>query len=133
MPDVRHQTQIVAQGYGATFFTVVLAALVGWVLEVGFGLRASYLLFMVPVVAAAALGGVGAGICAAILGLLASVLIRDGLSPQGEGLIEPISFVIAAGGVIFIGSRIGGLQQRAAARQITSSSVSGLPPSDCAL
>ena len=117
MPDIRRQTQIVAQGYGAAVFTVVLAALVGWVLEVGFGLRASYLLFMVPVVAAAALGGVGAGIFAAILGLLASVLIRDGLSPRGEGLIEPISFVIAAAGVIFIGSRIGGLQQRAAASE----------------
>jgi len=117
MPDLRRRTQIVAQGYGAAFVAVVLAALVGWILEIGFGLRSSYLLFMVPVVAAAALGGVGAGLCAAVLGLLASVLIRDGLSPQGEGLIEPISFVIAASGVIFIGSRIGVLRQRAAASE----------------
>ncbi len=117
MPDIRRQTQNLAQGYGVAFVAVVIAALVGWVLEVSFGLLSSYLLFMVPVVAAAALGGVGAGVCAAVLGLLASVLIRGGLSPRGESLIEPISFVVAAGGVIFIGSQIGGFRRRAAASE----------------
>jgi two-component system sensor kinase FixL len=117
MPDIRHHTKFLTRGYGAAFVMVVLAALVGWVLEVGFGLRSSYLLFMVPVVAAAALGGVGAGACAAVLGLLASVLIGGGLSRRGEGLIEPISFVIAAGGVIFIGSQIGGFRRRAVASE----------------
>ncbi|CAN5350011.1 PAS domain S-box protein [soil metagenome] len=117
MPDIRHHTKILAQGYGAAFVMVVLAAVVGWVLEIGFGLRSSYLLFMVPVVAAAALGGVGAGACAALLGLLASVLIGDRLSTRGEDLIEPISFVIAAGGVIFIGSQIGSFRRRAVASE----------------
>jgi two-component system sensor kinase FixL len=117
MPDIRRQTPVLAQGYGVAFVTVVLAALAGWVLETWFGLRSSYLLFMVPVVAAAALGGVGAGVCAAVLGLLASILINGGSSPPGEGLIEPVSFVIAAGGVIFIGSQIGGFRRRAVASE----------------
>jgi two-component system sensor kinase FixL len=117
VPDIRRLTQILAQGHGAAFVAVALAALVGWVLEIRFGLRSSNLLLMVPIVAASALGGVGAGLCAAVLGLLASVLIGDGLPPRGEGLIEPISFVIAAGGVIFIGSRIAGFRRRAIASE----------------
>jgi len=113
----RHTSRHQALGYGAVFTAVVVTALLGWGLEVWFGLQSSYLLFMVPVVAAAAFGGVGAGLCAALLGLLASLIFSDGRILPGDGLVEPISYVVASGGVIFVGSRIGSLRKRALASE----------------
>ncbi|CAN5584064.1 PAS domain S-box protein [soil metagenome] len=114
MPDVARQSMTRIRGYGVALVAVILAAAARWGLETGFGHRSSYLLFLVPVVAAAAFGGVGAGLCAALLGLLAGLFLGGGAPARAQALIEPISFMIAAAGVILIGGEIGRLRRRTA-------------------
>ena len=70
------------KGYGLALAAFGLAVAIRWFLAPWLGDHAAYLLFTAPIVVAAALGGVGASLGAAILGLIAATIMRAAQRPQ---------------------------------------------------
>lgn len=77
--------------------------------------QAAYLPFLAPVVAAAALGGVGPGLCAALIGLIAGMALSGQSLMTFEGATYTAVYIATAASVMLIGGEIGRLRRRASA------------------
>jgi two-component system sensor kinase FixL len=100
-----------ARGYGVALVAVGLAALTQWLLRPWLGHGSAYLVFIAPVVVAAAFGGVGASVCAMILGLVAGAAFVDHGVPSLPGTAQALIFILAAMGVVVLGGEVGRLRR----------------------
>jgi two-component system sensor kinase FixL len=100
--------------YGVAVGGAASAAIVRLALGPWLDHRAPYLLFTVPVVASTAFGGVGPGLVAALIGLLAGAAFNAARLRTFDGASNAAMFVLTAGGVILIGWEIGRLRRQAA-------------------
>ena len=92
-------------GYGVAVAAVLLAAaarvaLHPWLLD-----RDPYLLFTVPVLAAAAFGGAGPAICAAVLGAALGAAWTGRPPLETGSLLDALIFLVVAAGIILLISR----------------------------
>jgi two-component system sensor kinase FixL len=100
-----------ARGYGVALAAVCLAALTQWLLRPWLGQGFPYLVFMAPVVVAAAFGGVGASICAMSLGVVAGAAFADRDIRSLAGVADALIFILAATGVVLLGGEVGRLRR----------------------
>jgi two-component system sensor kinase FixL len=110
------------RGYGVALAAFALAAAIRWLLTPWLGERAAYLPFTVPIVAAAAFGGVGAGLGAAILGLVAGFIFSGRDRLDATSTTEALTYLLAAMGIMLVGGEIGRLRRRSAADEQAAAS-----------
>ncbi|MBU4434160.1 MAG: PAS domain S-box protein [Alphaproteobacteria bacterium] len=110
------------RAYGIAAGAVALTVAVRWSLEPWLDHRAPYLLFVLPVLAAASFRGVGPSLCAAFLGLIAGGAFGGGGLTEPHALAEAAIYLMIAGGIILCGREVDRLRAR--------SSVNTKPSSD---
>lgn len=104
------------KGYGLALAAFGLAVAIRWFLAPWLGDHAAYLLFTAPIVVAAALGGVGASLGAAILGLIAGVVFGGRDQPTALAATEALTYLLAATGITLVGAEIGRLRRGSTTR-----------------
>jgi two-component system sensor kinase FixL len=102
------------KGYGVTLAAFGLAVAIRWSLAPWLGDHAAYLLFTAPIVVAAAFGGVGAGLGAVILGLIAGFVLGGRDQPVVLAATEALTYLLAATGITLVGAEIGRLRRGSA-------------------
>ncbi len=102
------------KGYGVTLAAFGLAVAIRWSLAPWLGDHAAYLLFTAPIVVAAAFGGVGAGLGAVILGLIAGFVLGGRDQPVVLAATEALTYLLAATGITLVGAEIGRLRRNSA-------------------
>jgi two-component system sensor kinase FixL len=102
------------KGYGVALAAFALALAIRWLLSPWLGTHAAYLLFTAPIVVAAAFGGVGAGLGATILGLIAGFAFSGRDHRAALAATEGLTFLLAATGITLVGAEIGRLRRRSA-------------------
>jgi len=102
------------KGYGVALAAFAFAAGLRWLLTPWLGEHAAYLLFTAPIVAAAAFGGVGAGIGVAILGLIAGFAFSGRDRLEATSMMEALTYLLAALGITLVGGEVGRLRRRSA-------------------
>ncbi|WP_419252769.1 PAS domain-containing sensor histidine kinase [Caulobacter sp. ErkDOM-YI] len=100
------------KGYGVAFAAFALAVMIRWLLAPWLGNHAAHLLFTAPIVVAAAFGGIGAGLGATFLGLIAGFLFAGRDQPAALATMEALTFLLAATGIMLVGAEIGRLRRR---------------------
>ncbi len=100
------------RGYGVAFAAFALAVALRWLLAPWLGNHAAHLLFTAPIVVAAAFGGIGAGLGATFLGLIAGFLFAGRDQPVALAMMEALTFLLAATGIMLVGAEIGRLRRR---------------------
>lgn len=102
------------KGYGVTLAAFGLAVAIRWSLAPWLGDHAACLLFTAPIVVAAAFGGVGAGLGAVILGLIAGFVLGGRDQPVVLAATEALTYLLAATGITLVGAEIGRLRRNSA-------------------
>jgi len=102
------------KGYGVALAAFALAVAIRWLLEPWLGDHAAYLLFTAPIVVAAAFGGVGAGLGATILGLIAGFAFSGRDHRAALAATEGLTFLLAATGITLVGAEVGRLRRHSA-------------------
>lgn len=103
-----------SKGYGLALLATSLAILARLILEPWLGARAPYLLFTVPVLAAAGFGGIGPAFLAALVGLAAGVTMDGARLRTDESVASAGVYLLASALTIVIAGRLGSLQARSA-------------------
>lgn len=103
-----------ARAYGVALGGAVLAALLRLAFEPWLSHRVAYLPFVVPIVAATALGGVGPGLCAALIGLVGGAAFSGQGLLNFEGATNTAAYAVTATGLVLIGWEIDRLRRGAA-------------------
>lgn len=103
------------RSYGVALGAVACAGLARGLLEPWMEQRSPYLLFTAPVVAAAAFGGVGPALCAAVFGLVGGAWFGGPHSLNADNGIEAIAYLLVCGALILMGQEIGRLRARSLA------------------
>jgi two-component system sensor kinase FixL len=101
------------KGYGVALAAFALAVAIRGLLAPWLGNHAAHLLFTAPIVVAAAFGGVGAGLGATFLGLIAGFLFAGHDQPTALAMMEALTFLLAATGITLVGAEIGRLRREA--------------------
>lgn len=101
------------RAYGVACGAALAVALLRLALSPWLEHRAAYLPLVVPVVVAAAFGGIGPGLCAAMIGLVAGMALSAQSLLSFEGATNTAVFVATAGCLILIGGELGRLRLRA--------------------
>jgi len=101
------------KGYGVALAAFALAVAIRGLLAPWLGNHAAHLLFTAPIVVAAAFGGVGAGLGATFLGLIAGFLFAGHDQPAALAMMEALTFLLAATGITLVGAEIGRLRREA--------------------
>lgn len=104
-----------ARAYAVAVLAWILTALARWAADAWLDHRAPYLLFTVPIVAAAAFGGVGPGLCASLLGLVAGLAFSGPTVGAAASLAQAAVYIVTAAGIVLIGREIGRLRTATAA------------------
>jgi len=102
------------KGYGVALAAFALAVAIRWLMEPWLGDHAAYLLFTAPIVVAAAFGGVGAGLGATILGLIAGFAFSGRDHRAALAATEGLTFLLAATGITLVGAEVGRLRRHSA-------------------
>jgi len=118
-PVHQHDTM---RGYGVALAVFGLAVAIRWLLWPWLGGHAAYLLFTTPIVAAAAFGGLGAGLSATALGLIAGFALSGHDRLEATSTTEAVTYLLAAGGIILVGAELGRLRRRSATGEQTAAS-----------
>ena len=100
------------KGYGVAFAAFALAVAIRWLLAPWLGTHAAHLLFTAPIVVAAAFGGIGAGLGATFMGLIAGFLFAGHDQPAALATMEALIFLLAGTGITLVGAEIGRLRRR---------------------
>ncbi len=108
------EVRVWSKGYGVALAATALAILARLVLEPWLGERSPYSLFTVPVLIAAAFGGSGPALLAALAGLAAGVALDPGGLRTHESLANAGVYLLASVLTTLIARRLGRLQRRSA-------------------
>jgi two-component system sensor kinase FixL len=100
------------RAYGVAIAAVALASAVRLTLQPWLEHRAPYMLFTAPVVVAAAFGGVGPALCAALIGLVIGGAFSGAGGVASHDLMEGATYLLTTAAIVLVGREVGRLRAR---------------------